>query len=71
MTRKEALGILGALWDADSDVGSRLLVELVARVGYEEALTTPALIALAQRQQGEEMRLTLAAERKHREAWGL
>ena len=67
MSRDEALGHLGALWDADSDVGSRLLVEVVARMGYAAALTDEALIQLAQRQYGEHERETLSAERRWRE----
>lgn len=54
MTRKEALRILDMLWDADTDIGARLLRDVVANLGYAKALTDKALIDLAHRQQGED-----------------
>jgi hypothetical protein len=47
MDRAQALSTLDALWDADSEIGARLLVDVVSEMGYAAALTDAALIRLA------------------------
>lgn len=66
MTRDEAIRHLKMLWDADTDIGTRLLVDVVSSMGYAAALTDEALITLAKRQVGEDARLGLEAETKSR-----
>jgi len=60
-TREQALDMLGALWNADTPVGARLVAEVVAEMGYAAALTDDALLRLARRQQGEDLRLAMLA----------
>ncbi len=47
MDRAQALSTLDALWDADTEIGARLLVDVVSEMGYAAALTDAALIRLA------------------------
>ncbi len=47
MDRAQALSTLDALWAADSEIGARLLVDVVSEMGYAAALTDEALIRLA------------------------